>query len=101
MIAEAMKAYLEADDVLTKEKGLERIEIFGSTKRKLDLPPRSSHNSPRSDKINYSIPAMNTRSTKARIKEALSDPTHGIQHTTCVQESECDPSKWHIARLPN
>ena len=101
MIAEAMKAYPGAADVLTKEKGLEGAEIFGSTKRKLDLPPGSAHDSHRSDKVNYSIPAMNMRSTKARIKEALSDSTHGVQHTTCVQESKYDPSKWHIARLPN
>jgi hypothetical protein len=101
MIAEAMKAYPGAADVLTKEKGLEGAEIFGSMKRKLDHPPGSAHDSHRSDTVNYSIPAMGTRSTRARIQEALSDPTCGVQHTTSVQESECDPSKWHIARLSN
>lgn len=101
MIAEAMKAYPGAADVLSKGKGLEGAEIFGSTKRKLDLPPGSALDSHRLDKVNYSIPAMNTRSSRERIEKALSDPTHGVQHTTSVQESECDPSKWHIARLPN
>jgi hypothetical protein len=78
MIAEAMKAYPGAAYVLSKGKGLEGAEIFGSTKRKLDLPPGSALDSHRSDKVNYSILAMNTRSSKARIEEALSDPTHGV-----------------------
>lgn len=34
MIAKAMKA----TNVITKEKGLEETEIFGSTRRKLDVP---------------------------------------------------------------
>jgi hypothetical protein len=78
MIAEAMKAYPGGADVLSKGKGLEGAEIFGSTKRKLDLPPGSALDSHCSDKVNYSIPAMNTRSSRARIEEALSDPTHGV-----------------------
>ena len=66
MIAEAMKAYLGAGDVLTKEKGLEGVEIFGSMKRKLDLPPSLTHDFCCSHKVNYSIPTMGTRSTRAR-----------------------------------
>src|SRR5450759_2063919 len=62
----------------TKPRGLEGAEIFGSTKRKLDLPPGSDHDSHRQDKVNFSIPRMSTRSTKARIEEALSDPVHGV-----------------------
>ena len=43
---------------------------------------------------------MSTRSTRVRIEEALSDPVHAVQHTTCVLETDSDTSKWHIARLP-
>ena len=100
MIAKVVNSYPGAEDLITKPRGLEGAEIFGSTKRKLDLPPGSDHDSHRQDKVNFSIPRMSTRSTKARIEEALSDPAHGVQHTTCVLETDCDPSKWHIARLP-
>ncbi len=99
LIAEAVNSYPGAADLLTKKGGLEGAEIFGSTKRKLDLPPGSSHDSHRSDTVNYSIPRDGTRSTKARIEEALSKPDSGVQHTTSVLETNCDPSKWHIARL--
>ena len=99
LIAEAVNSYPGAADLLTKKGGLEGAEIFGSTKRKLDLPPGSSHNSHRSDTVNYSIPRDGTRSTKARIEEALSKPDSGVQHTTSILETNCDPSKWHIARL--
>lgn len=99
LIAEAVNSYPGAEDLLTKKGGLEGAEIFGSTKRKLDLPPGSSHDSHRYDTVNYSIPRDGTRSTRARIEEALSQPDSGVEHTTSVQETDCDPSKWHIARL--
>ena len=91
-----MKAYPRALDVLTEEKGIGGAKVCDSIKRKLDLPPRFAHDSHRSDKVNYSISAMGTKSTRARIEVALLDPIHGIQHTTFVQEFDCDPSKWHI-----
>ena len=100
VIAKVLSSFPGAEDLITKPYGLEGAEIFGSSKRKLDLPPGSHSNSHRQDKMNFSIPRMSTRSTKARIEEALSDPVHTVQHTTCVLETDCDTSKWHIARLP-
>ena len=100
MIAHAVSSFPGAEDLLTKPKGLEGAEIFGSAKRKLNVPPGSSQDSHRSDTVNYSIPRMNTRSTRARVEEALSDPTLGVQHTTSILETHCDHTKWHIARLP-
>ena len=100
LIAEAVRNFPNAADLLTRTGGLEGAEIFGSTKRKLDMPPGSSHDSHRSDTLNYSIPRDGTRVTRARIEEALSGEDSGVQHTTSVLESDCDPLKWHIARLP-
>ena len=100
VIAKVLSSFPGAEDLITKPRGLEGAEIFGSSKRKLDLPPGSHSDSHRQDKVNFSIPRMNTRSTKACIEEALSDPVHAVQHTTCVLKTDCDTSKWHIARLP-
>ncbi len=47
---------------------LEGEEVFGSSKRKLNLPPRSNGNSHHHDTINSLAPTIQTRSTKARIE---------------------------------
>ena len=49
--------------------------------------------------MNFLIPRMSTKSTRALIEEAFSDPIHAVQHTTCALEIDCDTSKWHIACL--
>ena len=100
LIMKVLSSFPGAEDLITKPRGLEGAEIFGSSKRKLDLPPGSHSDSHWQDKVNFSIPRMSTRSTKACIEEALSDPVYAVQHTTCVLETDCDTSTWHIARLP-
>lgn len=97
MIVYAVSSCSSAKDLLTKPIGLERVEIFGLVKRKLNLPSRSTQVSRRFDKVNYSISHMNTRFIYARVKEATLDPIHGVQHTTSMLESDCDHIKWHIA----
>ena len=100
MLADAMKSYPGAEDVNTRDCALEGSELFGSTKRKLNLPPGADCDSHRPDKVNYSIPRPNTRATRQRIEESLSSAIHGVAHTTSVLETDCLASKWHIARLP-
>jgi hypothetical protein len=84
MLADAMKSYLGAEDVNTRDCALEWSEFFGSTKRKLNLPPSTDCDSHGPDKVNYSIPHPNTRATRQRIEESLSSPIHGVTHTTSV-----------------
>ena len=93
MNVKVLSSFPGAEDLITKPRGLVGTEIFGSSKRKLDLSLGSHSDSHRQDKVNFSIPRMSTRSTKARIEEALSDPVHAVQHTTCVLETDCDTSK--------
>lgn len=100
LIAVAMKSFPGAGDLPDHSIVLEGAEIFGSTKRKLNLPPGSEFDSHRPDKVNYSIPKPNTRSTRQRIEESLKSPQHHVSHATRVMESNCDPKQWHIARLP-
>ena len=47
VIAKVLSSFLGAEDLITKPRGLDGTEIFGSSKRKLDLLPRSHSDSHR------------------------------------------------------
>ena len=68
MLVDAMKSYPGAKDVNTRYCALEGSELFGSTKRKSNLPPGADCDSHRLDKVNYFIPRSNTRVTHQRIE---------------------------------
>ena len=99
LLAKATKSYPGAKNLNTRDCVLEGSEFFGSTERKLNLPPRADCGSHRFDKVNYSIPRPDTRAKKACI-ESLNSTEHGVAHTTFVLETDCPSSHWHIARLP-
>jgi hypothetical protein len=82
---------------------LEGEEIFGSTKRKLDLPLGDDGDSHRPDKVNFSQPQVQTRSRTAHT-EVVGASMAGadkdeLPHVTTTLESECDMSQWHIVRI--
>ena len=98
--AYAMKSYPGTKDLNTRDCALEGCELFGFTKRKLDLPPVADCNSHWLDKVNYSIPRPNTRVKRECIEESLNFAEHGVAHTTSVLETDCPSLHRHIARLP-
>jgi hypothetical protein len=102
-IATALSMMPGAEELCTRIPHLEREEVFGSTKRKLDLPIGSEGDSHRPDKLNYSQPRVQTRSTKARVEDSTAMPTAEVPlevlHVTSVLESDCNTSEWHIARI--
>ena len=55
-IAKALSQLGGVDIITTRIPHLEGEEIFGSTKRKLDLPPSDDGDSHRPDKVNFSEP---------------------------------------------
>jgi hypothetical protein len=61
-IEEALSQLLGVEVTTTRIPHLEGKEIFGSTKRKLDLPPGDDGDSHRPDKVNFSQPRVQTRS---------------------------------------
>jgi hypothetical protein len=69
-------------------------------KRNLDLPPNLDYNFFCPNKVNYSIPHINTSSIQTRIEEALSNLSLGVAHTTIVLETNYNPREWYIGRLP-
>ena len=95
-----MKSYLGAKYLHTKDCALEGSELFGSTKRKFDLPPGADCDPHQPDKLIYSIPCPNTRVKRACIEKYLNFAEYGVVHTTSVLDLDCPSSHWHIARLP-
>ena len=84
-----MKSYVGAEDLNKTNFVLEGFELFGSTKRKVDLPLGSEYDSYCPNKVNYSIPHPTTRSSRARIEESFSHDENVLYHTTNVLESKC------------
>jgi hypothetical protein len=64
MLADAMKFSPRVEDPNTKDCALEDLELFGSTKQKLDLPPKVDCDPHQPKKMNYSIPHPNTHYAK-------------------------------------
>ena len=102
-IAEALNTLPEAEGVGTRVPHLEREETFRSTKRKLDVPIGDAGDSHRSSKMNFSQPCVRTRSTRIVCQpsghEGEEARTIPSRHVTVAFESDCDTSKWHIARI--
>ena len=105
-IAFAISKMPGADRFTTRVPHLEGKEVFGSSKRKLNLPPRSEGDSHRHDKVNFSHPRVQTRSTRAQTEAGTSNdpapppesPPPALPHVVYILESECNPQQWHIAR---
>jgi hypothetical protein len=98
-------------------------EVFGSQKRKADVPLGFEGESHRPDKVNFSRPRIATRSSRANhascslpivveevfleLKEEQAPNDLGTTgdigrpgHVTAVHETTCKETEWHIARLP-
>jgi hypothetical protein len=110
-----------ANEWCTRTPHLEGEEVFVSLKRKPDTAFGSELESHRPDKISISRPRVQTRSSRnsnnspppvvvpdsptATDEEELILPTHkptqqlDRYHVTAVEETTCNPSEWHIARL--
>jgi hypothetical protein len=107
----------------THEPHLAGQEVFGSQKRKADVPLDFEGESHRPDKVNFSHPQIATRSSRANhascslpdVVEELSPELQEDQtpnnlgtvgdvgrpgHVIAILETACKETEWHIARLP-
>lgn len=115
-----------ADEFCTRVPHLPGEEVFGSRKRKPDLPLGAEEESHRPDKVNFSHPRVSTRPVRAcvapmpviveegdREVEAAHHPSPqmdsviaspfsegGVRHVSAVEETRVNVKQWHIARLP-
>ena len=111
-----------ANEWCTRTPHFEGEEVFVSLKRKANTAFGDERESHKPDKINISRPRIPTRSshlesarpatmvvvespTTSEQEEHLLPPHQSPQqddryHVTVVEETACNPSEWHIARLP-
>jgi hypothetical protein len=98
-------------------------EVFGSQKRKADVPLGFEGESHRPDKVNFSCPRIATMSSRANhtscsLPDVVEEVSPELQedqapnnlgivgdverpgHVTAVHETACKETEWHIARLP-
>ena len=112
-----------AEVFCTRNPHLAGEEVFGSQKRKADVPLGYEGESHRLDKVNFSRPRIATQSTRANhtscslpnVVEELSLELQEDQapnnegttsdvgragHVSAIHETSCKEREWHIARLP-
>jgi hypothetical protein len=116
-----------AEEFCTRVPCMAGEKVFGSTKRKTDLPLGAEEESHRPDKVNFSHPRGSGRAVRARsvqmpiILEDTEDDTDvqkihpqlepdsisasppnegGIRHVSVVEETKVNVKEWHISRLP-
>jgi hypothetical protein len=87
---------------------LEGESIFGSTKRKLDLPPGDDSDSHQHDRVNFTLPKIGHRMTPGQScrRRGLTKSTINAPPVVAltrghlpIRESECDPMSWRIERI--
>jgi hypothetical protein len=87
---------------------LEGEFIFGSAKRKLDLPPGDDSDSHRHDRVNSTLPKIGRKMTPGQscrhrgLDESTGDAEPVVAFTRSllpVRESECDSMSWRIERI--
>jgi hypothetical protein len=99
-IADALAEMPRGQDFCNRVPYLEGEEVFGSTKRKLDMPIGSERDPHRPDKVNFSHPRVQTRSAATRmIAIDARTPEALVPFTSSVLEIDCDVTKWHIALI--
>jgi hypothetical protein len=104
------------EEFCTREPHFEGEEVFGSQKRKADIPLESEYESHRPNQVNFSHLRVKTRSTGAGgascslndiLKELSPDlqehpipiDNSGATHVTTIQETAYKETEWHITRL--
>jgi hypothetical protein len=102
-IEEALNQLLGVEVATTRIPHLEGEEIFGSTKRKLDLLLGDDGDSHRPDKVNFSQPQVQSRFRTTRTEfigaSVVGADKDELPHVTTALESDCDMSQCHIARI--
>jgi hypothetical protein len=123
VLNDAMAKLPGAELFCTRELHLVGEEVFGSQKRKADIPLGFEGESHWPDKVNFSHPRIATRSMRANhascslpgVVEELSldlqedEARHSLRttgdvgkpgHVTEIHKTVCKETEWHIARLP-
>ena len=96
VLANAISNIQGVQDFVTREPHLEGEEVFGSQKRKADMPLGCEHDSHRPDKVNFSCPRVRTRSAVASTSTpAAASIQEGIPFPPGTDDMETMPSEEH------
>ena len=96
VLADAISNIRGVQDFVTREPHLEGEEVFGSQKRKADMPLGCEHDSHRPDKVNFSRPRIRTRSAVASTSTpAAAVIEEGIPFPPGTDDMETMPSDEH------
>ena len=116
-VAKAVEDVSCAVGLNTRVPHLEGEKVFGSAKRKLELPPGDASDSHRYDRVNYSIPKLSKTASPFQCRSALSGRRgpggSGVAHGSTLEEqltqakcgspiieSSCaDSMAWRIERI--
>ena len=79
---------------------LEGKRVFGSAKRKLDLPPRDETDSHRHDRVNYSFPKLSKKGIPGQSRIALLVPSNANMGRSAKASSSHGGVVWIRTRLP-
>ena len=102
VVADAISNIQVVQDFVTREPHLEGEEVFGSQKRKADMPLGCKQDSHRPDKVNFSRPRVRTRSAVAGTSTAATAPSdEDISFHEDVDVMETVPSREHLERPQN
>ena len=102
VLADAISNIQGVQDFVTREPHLEGEEVFGSQKRKADMPLGCDHDSHRPDKVNFSCPRIRTRSAVAGTSTTATAPSdEDISFCTDVDVMETMPLGEHPERPQN
>jgi hypothetical protein len=119
----AMAKLLGAELFYTRAPHMASEEVFGSLKRKANVPLGFEGESHRPDKVKFSRPRIATRLSRANhascsLPDVVEEVSPELQedqapnnlgtagdverpgHVTVVHETACKETEWHIARLP-
>ena len=126
VLEDPMLDMLRADEFCTRDPHMAGEEVFGSMKRKLDLPLGAHEKLHRPDKVNFSQPCGSGRASKtcfthmpiileeddSDVQEVAPPAPHAdnvvlsptlkgrIRHVSAIEETRVNVKEWHIARLP-
>jgi hypothetical protein len=106
----AMTKMLGVEEFCTQEPYFEGEEVFGSQKRKADIPLGSEYKSHKPDRMNFSRPRIRIRSTRTRsascnLNDILEELSPNLQdnnrtiHITAIKETTYKETKWYIVKL--
>jgi hypothetical protein len=108
-MANLIAKYPSRSSFTTRIPHLEGQEVFGSTKRRVDITVRSENNSHRHDYVNFSQPRVNATSSGFNGSNVDASESSGIIRDEAfvltfqglkVEECVCRDGVWRIERCP-